>query len=118
MIKFWNFQKAWAAGRNMATFIPERQPTMAIRQTNPPRLASGVPLPEPEVPLPEPEVPENETNTRRSATYVVTAAEMSDGDTDDGEVFNIERVIPDVPAPIGNPRPNADYWDSCGIDSE
>ena len=56
--------------------------------------------------MPEPEVPENGNDTRRSATYVITAAGMS------------ERVVPDVPTPIGNPRPNADYWDSCGIDSE
>ena len=29
----------------------------------------------------------------------------------------IGRVVPDVPTPISNPRPNAEYWDSCNTRS-
>ena len=59
------------SGRNLAHFVP----AVPIR------------------PKPEPE-----TN-RGSATYIVLAAGMSDGETDDDEVFDIGRVIPDVPVP-------------------
>ena len=71
------------------------------------------PTPMPE--MPEPEIPVIPTND--SATFIVQAAGMSDSE-DENEVFGIERFIPDVPAPIRRPRPNEEYWDNCGIDSE
>ena len=67
---------------------------------------------------PEPATPEPEGPLNNSATYIVQPAGMSDGDSDNDEVFSIGRTIPDVPAPVGRPRPNEEYWDSCNIDSE
>ena len=111
------------AGRTLAQFVPSREPTMP--RTMPlPRGQNGFrplrqlrPTPirprQPASPEPEPEVPSN-----NSATYIVQPAGMSDNDDDDDEVFSIGRTIPDVPAPVGRPRPNEEYWDSCNIDSE
>ena len=66
--------------------------------------------------MPEPEIPVTPTNN--SGTFIVQAAGMSDSDGDTELMFGIERLIPDVPAPIRRPRPNEEYWDSCNIDSE
>ena len=88
------------------------------RQPQPDVAIVRQPTPMPEMPeVPEQGVPINAA-VNNSATFIVQAAGMSD--SDDSEVFGIERYIPDVPAPISRrrPRPNEEYWDNCNIDSE
>ena len=65
-----------------------------------------------EIVSPEPEVPRSEV--RRSATYIVQPAGMSDDDSED-DVFD---MLPLDPTPTRNPRPNEEYWYNCDIDSE
>jgi hypothetical protein len=114
------------SGRTMAQFIPSREPTMPngfrpLRQLRP---TPGRPIPNivtVRQPTPMPEMPEPEitvTPTNNSGTFIVQAAGMSDSDGENEMMFGIERLIPDVPAPIRRPRPNEEYWDSCNIDSE
>ena len=105
------------SGRTLSQFVPSREPTMPngfrpLRQLRPTPMRPSRPV---IVVSPEPEVPRS--TVRRSTTYIVQPAGMSDDDDDD-DVFDMERIAPDEPTPARNPRPNEDYWHSCDIDSE
>ena len=105
------------SGRTLSQFVPSREPTMPngfrpLRQIRPTPMRP--PRPVRVVSPPEPEVPRS--LARNSATYVVEPAGMSDSDNDD--VFDIQRIVPEVPTPARNPRPNEEYWYNCNIDSE
>ena len=122
------------SGRTLSQFVPTREPTMPnginyqrlneqngfrpLRQLRPtPRRPSRQVIVVPPEPEMEPVSQEPET-TRRSATYIVQPAGMSDGDDDeDDDVFGYQ-IDSDEPVPARNPRPNDDYWQNCDVDSE
>ena len=117
------------SGRTLSQFVPSREPRMINGRTYRRAVATDNaqtgfrPLrqirPTPMRPVaitspvtPDPEVPRSEV--RRSATYIVQPAGMSDDDSED-DVFD---MLPLDPTPTRNPRPNEEHWYNCDIDSE